>query len=107
MKITRLLFTVSMALFAGQASAGTILIPSTTVLSTDVSTGPSIVLPVALDLADTLSIEAQGQVFLQNAGTSYGVNPAGVVTTAGSRPVGTTLLNGAFNFGALLFGNST
>jgi hypothetical protein len=108
------LLAVSLVLLAGAAHAATIPV-SGTILSTatfpgqgGVSTpGPTITLPASgLLPTDTLSLSASGQVFLQG-GNTYGTNAAGVVTTAGTSPVGGSLLNGSATFGALLLGNTT
>jgi hypothetical protein len=86
--------------------AGTISIPSTTVNGTDVFSGPTLTLTSQVAPTDTLTLTATGQVFLQGNGL-FGTNPAGVLTTAGSSPVGASLANGSTSFGSLLFGNST
>ncbi len=105
---------VGLVLFAGAVNAATIPV-SGTILSTatfpgqgGVSTaGPTITLPASgLLPTDTLSLSASGEVFLQS-GNTYGTNAAGVVTTAGTSPVGGSSLNGATTFGALLLGNTT
>ncbi len=100
------LLSISLMVAAASASGGTILIPSTTVLGTDTFGGPTITLPVAVLPTDTLTLTASGQVFLQGPGL-FGTNAAGVVTTAGTSPVGGSAPNGSTNFGALLLGNAT
>jgi hypothetical protein len=99
--------TALLSILAFTARAATITIPSTTVLGTDVFSGPTFTLTSAVQPTDVLTLTASGQVFLQTAGTAYGTNPAGVVTTAGTTSVGGTSLNGTTNFGSLLLGNST
>jgi hypothetical protein len=99
--------TALLSILAFTAPAATITIPSTTVLGTDVFSGPTFTLTSAVQPTDVLTLTASGQVFLQTAGTAYGTNPAGVVTTAGTTSVGGTSLNGTTNFGSLLLGNST
>ena len=86
--------------------AATITIASTTVNGTDVFSGPSLTLTSPVASTDTLTLTASGQIFLQGNGI-FGTNPAGVLTTAGSSPVGASLANGSTNFGSLLLGNST
>src|SRR5262245_49616668 len=118
MKITSFhatLLAVGLVLLSGAAHAAIIPV-SGTVLSTataapgqfGVSTpGPTITLPASgLLPTDTLSLSAAGQVFLQG-GNTYGTNAAGVVTTAGTSPVGGSSPNGSTTFGALLLGNTT
>jgi len=78
----------------------------TTVNGTDVFSGPTLTLSTTVLPTDLLTLNVSGQVFLQ-AGNTYGTNAAGVVTTAGTQPVGGTSLFGGMNFGALLLGNLT
>jgi hypothetical protein len=68
--------------------------------------GPTFVLPTTVHPTDLLNLTAVGQVFLQ-IGDTYGTNAAGVLTTAGSEPVGGTSMFYARNFGSLLLGNTT
>ena len=58
-------------------TAGTIPIPTTNVLGTDVFNGPTFVLPTTVQPSNLLNLTAVGQVFLQ-IGDTYGTNAAGV-----------------------------
>jgi MYXO-CTERM domain-containing protein len=101
-----LLTATLLGVVALSASAATLTVPTTTVLGTDVFSGPTFVVASNYDASDFLSLTAQGTVFLQSGGT-FGTNAAGVVVVAGSSPVGDSLANGATTFGSLLLGNGS
>src|SRR6266699_5733762 len=67
--------------------AATISISSTTVNGTDVFSGPTLTLTSQVAPTDTLTLTANGEVFLQGNGV-FGTNPAGVLTTNGSSLIG-------------------
>ncbi|MEZ5605692.1 MAG: IPTL-CTERM sorting domain-containing protein [Burkholderiaceae bacterium] len=108
LKIATLVCT-ALAAVAAQAApinlpGGTLAVPGTS------STGASFTYSGTLTQADTLALSQSGNACLQS-GSTYCTNGAGVITVAGSHPVGATttfagpaglIPAGTWNYGALL-----
>lgn len=101
--------SVAVPALATPAAAQGLQVPVTTVLGTDVFSGPTFTVPTALTGADVLSLTVSGVVTLQTG--LYGTNAAGVVVVPGTTDVGGTstfTVGGTtYNFGALLLGNTS
>jgi hypothetical protein len=103
---------ITTALGAASASAATFTIPTTTVLGTNVDSGPSFTVNGNFTGSDLISLEASGTVNLatDKLPLGYFTNPAGIATQptfAGQNIGGAASGPGGFNFGALLLGNSS
>jgi hypothetical protein len=87
--ISRAWIVVAGATLAGNCFAASIAIPggSLTVPGTSTS-GTSFTYSGTLTQADTIALSQAGTPCLQSAGTSYCTNGAGVLTVAGTTPVG-------------------
>jgi hypothetical protein len=102
----------SLALVAGTSLAATVQLPGGNLVVPGLSTtGTSFVYSGTLTQADTIAFTQTGNPCLQSAGTAYCTNGAGVLTVAGSSPVGaaTTFAGpagiipaGTWTYGALL-----
>jgi hypothetical protein len=95
----------------GICRAGTLVIPPTTVLGTDVFSGPTFIVPNALTPGDTTNVQGVGTVDL--ASGDFTANAAGVIvapatTNTGNHPgeVAINAVNG-FPFAAVLIGNTS
>lgn len=103
---------LSAALATGAVHAANVTIPGGTLTIPGLSTtGASFTYAGTLTQADTISFTQTGDPCLQTAGTAYCTNGAGVITVAGSSPVGaaTTFTGpsgiipaGTWTYGALL-----
>jgi hypothetical protein len=111
MKIPCFVFTIAAALaLALTAHAAELIIPSTTVLGTEVFSGPSFTVSGNFGVTDFVSVEATGTVDL--ASGLFTANAAGVITApaltnTGNAPGQTATGPAGFPFASLLIGNLT